>query len=468
MGERGTKEPRKRITRRELLKGAGVLAGASALGYGAWVLGNLPDNMRNIYEGGLSSSVEISEIERKKWIEKINHHLVRSADFKQMAKKEKVDVNDRSEMWSNGIIDAMGRAGVEVDEERLKLALILLHRESRLEVDPHIDMTHTYERYRKEIDRRINEIAPEQGKVRDYLEGQVAAFEEDYGERIRDARTEGELDAVMAELRAKIQPAIDGAYTFLPTDKVHSLWREMNGKLRVSTLGALQVSVNAAIQYYRARGEKNITEEEARKRLLTMDGNLEVGFALFFMGYNQYEGQKDQLRFAFADYNSGPYSSRNAGFQHMVAELSGQSLVLDGDCLMYDGMTTRNDISQTESAVKSAFRFSVFRHNKWVDEEEKEYSLVGAEIYNPNTRTVYERTNERIRDFLVLEKTELFNRDPSYYRIGELYERKTNEPSILAEIPSAADEDARLKYGRDFNTKDYVDESMEFVDRFHW
>ena len=57
------------------------------------------------------------------------------------------------------------------------------------------------------------------------------------------------------------------------------------------------------------------------------------------------------LLYRFVDYNSGMYSSRNAAFQQRIATLSGESLAIDGDLLLYKDGSPISKISSTETAA---------------------------------------------------------------------------------------------------------------------
>lgn len=113
----------------------------------------------------------------------------------------------------------------------------------------------------------------------------------------------------------------------------------------ISTLGSMQVSVQFARAFAR---EHDIPDADMRERLYSREGGLFYGIAHLL----KYEYHYADIRHLFADYNAGHYASRNAGFQRMVATLSGARVVPDGDLLSYaDG---RGAPSATMRAVLSA------------------------------------------------------------------------------------------------------------------
>lgn len=454
--ERERREQDKRMNR-TFIKMMGTLFGGGALFVGSiLVCAGYPNLRPNVF-GDQPSEIapDLQGKERQKWIKKIEHHLAKSSDFKAVAKKEAVDVNERAEIWANAILDSMTANGIPVTEDRLELALILLHRESRLQVNPESNIKNAYARYMKALDDKVDEVAPEKGRIRDYIEGQIDSFEDQYGDRIKNSETEKELDDVLAELRGQIQPALSTAYPYIPVSQVRDLWNIIDRKLRVRTFGALQVGTDIGGHYYKARGENDITPEEVKARLFTLEGNLDVGFALFFAAYDAYEGLPDRLKYTFADYNSGVYSSRNAGFQQMVSVLSGQQLALDGDCLRYDGDWVSKEVSNTERAVNGIHNLGWF----W----EGEYTM-----YPGNGLAGMQVTEHFVRNDLEQEKTAYFVQDPLYLRVSDLYSEQTGNEPIRALIPKVSDPGAELKYGRGFDTQWYVDDSMKYVKNFKW
>ena len=131
--------------------------------------------------------------------------------------------------------------------------------------------------------------------------------------------------------------------------------------------------------------------------------------------------------YRFADYNSGVYSSRNAGFQKMLAELSGQKIDFDGDLLIYkSGNTVSDNLSQSEKALQAM-----------------------------TAQGFLQLTPRQIRSDLSKEKSQKFSETEVYRTIGSLYKMKTNKAPITAMMPQVVISGAKLS--KDYNTKWYAD-----------
>ena len=432
---------------------------AAGIGTAAWILSvgmNLTLTPENMFGNGkdLPAPYELKSTDRQKWKSKIVSHLRKSGDFGAIAKQEGVSVDARANEWADTIIDSMEAAGIPMTEEKLKYALILLHRESRLRENPPINMTGAYGRIQVEIDKRLDKIAPEKGDLRDFLQKNVDFFEDKYGERIKNAKTEKELDEVMAELRFGVEELLTVTATLIPEEHMQKLWREFQNRAKVKTFGALQVGTRAVQHYYEARGEWWVTEAEARERALTLRPNLEVGFTLFNQALEAYRGDPNQVECAFADYNAGLYSSRNVGVQMMAAELSGHDLVLDGDLLIYEAGRVAQVTSNSKRAIWNIPGLKGNDHP------------TNPDHYFPDDgwRGSYIKVSRDLR----FEKTKKFEQTRLYKYLEWKYQRVTDENIPTCTIPTASDPRARIKYGKDFNTAGYVRDSMRHVRNFSW
>jgi hypothetical protein len=107
------------------------------------------------------------------------------------------------------------------------------------------------------------------------------------------------------------------------------------------------------------------------------------------------------MLYRFADYNAGPYSSRNAAVQTLLAQLTGQKLAPDGDLLRYQG----GEPLSPRSAPSQAWRALLAL--------QPELGLSAAQIE---------------RD-LKLEKRFDFEQSATYRRLYQLAERRGLKPA---------------------------------------
>jgi len=98
----------------------------------------------------------------------------------------------------------------------------------------------------------------------------------------------------------------------------------------VTTLGSMQVSVKFAEAF--SKKPQNVGHGNIREVLYTCKGGVFYGTAYLL----DYQHNYDDWKYVFADYNAGRYTSRNAGFQKMLARLSHKKIDLDGDLLSYE------------------------------------------------------------------------------------------------------------------------------------
>lgn len=121
------------------------------------------------------------------------------------------------------------------------------------------------------------------------------------------------------------------------------------GQNPVRTGGSTQVSIAWAQQHMAERPYPWRPAGSARDEVFTRRGGVYFGAAMLL----DYPVSYDRMLYRFADYNAGRYASRNAAVQALLAQLTGQPVVPDGDLLRYRGgepVPVRSEPSQTYQA----------------------------------------------------------------------------------------------------------------------
>ncbi|MBL8789451.1 MAG: DUF1615 family protein [Rhizobiales bacterium] len=220
--------------------------------------------------------------------------------------------------------------------------------------------------------------------------------------RIRAARTERDLDLVY---RALIQHA--GQKSGLgEVVQLGFLNRLIEDRNEIDTAGSMQVSVKFALDMAKRRRWLPMMLDDVyavRDQLYTRHGGLYYGIPQLL----DYETGYSRKLYRFADYNAGRYASRNAAFQKIVAELSGEALALDGDLLSYAGAGKAN---ATVTASEKAIRKAVKRHALGLGDTD-------------------------IRNDLLEEKKAKFVSTRTYTALRDAYARKTGRQPAFAMVP---------------------------------
>lgn len=106
--------------------------------------------------------------------------------------------------------------------------------------------------------------------------------------------------------------------------------------------------------------DEKVSYEEAVKRSSTIKGGLFYGVRHLKRLQDTYAAKPDKheivLQSIFADYNAGPFASRNAGLQRAVNELSGSRLREDGLLLLPKDKQGKAGESQTQKAIFDLFQ----------------------------------------------------------------------------------------------------------------
>lgn len=223
--------------------------------------------------------------------------------------------------------------------------------------------------------------------------------ERNYLAMIRGARSERDLDLVYRNLTFYLFRE----YASTRLLNAGAVAQRIDAANPVATLGSMQVSAAFAIAEVEAEKNRRLglgAIWKLRDELYTRKGGVAYGTRML-LGYR---AEYPSRLFVFADYNAGRYSSRNAGFQHMVATLSGKDLALDGDLMLHEAGKPAPDAGATETALR------------------------GLGLGD----------DESIRADLLLEKAFAFRDTETYARVAKAYEAKTGKPAPYAMLPQIA------------------------------
>jgi hypothetical protein len=220
-----------------------------------------------------------------------------------------------------------------------------------------------------------------------------------YKEWVGLARTEKDLSDIFEDIIGKV-----------PLGK-----RFLDGWNPIRTRGPMQVNVEFADQFVRARPYPYHAQSTIREELFTRRGSLYFGVA-HLLGYNAPYG--GSFRYRFADFNAGQYASRNAAFQSAVSIISREPVRLDGALVPHDG-----SLGSTERALQK----------------------VSGQLFN--------FTPESIHSALVQGKTPDFEQTPLYRSVFALADRIRGRPQPRALVPDIKLHSPKIK---DFSTSRYA------------
>jgi len=146
-----------------------------------------------------------------------------------------------------------------------------------------------------------------------------------FRQQLAAVRTEQQLDRTYRELVAHHRSVVPGV-----ADAVLLAFPNLVERHNpVATVGSMQVATAWVLDHPERRGA---APEQVRDELYTLEGGVRFGTLRLFSGADY-----DDPLYRFADFNAGPYASRNAAFQQRIADLSGVPLATDGDLLQYRG-----------------------------------------------------------------------------------------------------------------------------------
>ncbi|NWK77028.1 DUF1615 domain-containing protein [Aquitalea sp. LB_tupeE] len=181
-----------------------------------------------------------------------------------------------------------------------------------------------------------------------------------YKARIDSLRTEREMNLLFEDMAAEAS----------------KLGLPMNMKNPIRTGGPMQVSVEFAEAHVKIWPYPYQTGNSIRNDVFTRRGGIYFGSAILL----QYPAPYQDMRYRFADFNAGRYSSRNAALQAAVSQLTGRKLALDGDLLSYTGKQASGSTYQALLGLRSRLDMSQSEIERDL-QQEKNSALAQSELY---------------------------------------------------------------------------------------
>ena len=313
--------------------------------------------------------------------------------------------------WANDMFEIFNTLKIERNNQNICSAVAIIDQESNFKADPpvpNLGKTSLTELNSK-LDKKLGNLLA--GYFRTMLKNEPTP-QNSFEKQILAVQTEQQLDRIYHQMFDFFSQKY---YTNKITHITKLVGADISEKLDpINTLGSMQVHIDYARDHRRNNGDS----EDLRRDLYSRYGGLYYGIHRLIL----YPANYADPIFRFADYNSGIYSSRNAGFQKMLAELSKQKLDFDGDLLIYNG----NGQSQSEKALNRL--------------AQQGYITL---------------TPQQISSDLSKEKTAVFENTPTYQTISGLYKMKTGKNPLTAIMPQVVISGVKLR--RDYNTQWYAD-----------
>ncbi len=310
--------------------------------------------------------------------------------------------------WAADIHAALVANGIRTSQSNVCSVMAVIEQESSFTTNPEVkDLGRLAER---QIKAKLASLPVLPGAAVQGVEMFLALKptpEKSYRAMIRAARTERDLDLVYRNMVFFLFRQF-ASTRLLNTP---SIARRIDAENPVATLGSMQVSAGYAVAEVEKRTGRRLglgSIWKLRDELYTRKGGVSYGTRML-LGYR---ADYPSRLFVFADYNAGRYASRNAAFQHMVADLSGRALALDGDLMLYSGGKPRPEASATEKALRKL---------GFLDEE-------------------------TLRADLVQEKEYEFRNTATYARVAAAYSEKTGKKPPYAMLPQIRLQSPKIRH----------------------
>jgi len=292
--------------------------------------------------------------------------------------------NPSPEIWARAIKESLEELGQPVDKEHVSAVCAVISQVSAFSISP--KNTRMGSILRKKIE------AAESNEVLRLLIETRLDQQASNGNSFRE-----NIDLIKSEL--DFEKWYD-EFTSAKITKPILLVLNKDASDLITTAGSMQVSVKFSADY--PKKPKNAGGGSVRDMLYTCKGGVFYGTAYLL----DYQHNYDDWKYVFADFNAGHYSSRNAGFQEMLARLTRRMVDTDGDLMNYENGRMTPSVTWVT--------FINFLKKKEIEFDEK-----------------------KVMDDFSKEKSHEFEETWSYRTLAELYKKKYGR-TIYAVLPDIA------------------------------
>lgn len=323
--------------------------------------------------------------------------------------------------WATDVAQALRVARRPATKDHVCQVLAIIEQESGYQADPVVPGLGRV--VAGELDRMFASLGPAARPVRSALLDQVGpGGSQTFEARLTRVQTEADADRLYREIVAHHQQAHPGVARLI--DLVAPNLVERHNP--ITTAGSMQVSVGWEIERAARQG---LGPEAARERLYTRAGGVEAGTVRLF-ATDDYTDPSHR----FADFNAGPYASRNAAFQARLYTLTGIELVYDGDILLYNDKGRPR--AQDSNTLAAMLAFAAQR--------------------------APELTEKQVRADARTEKTAAFAQTDTYRAVSRAFREQVGREPAHAIIPRVTL--SSPKFSRELTTRWFADNARRRYD----
>ncbi len=318
----------------------------------------------------------------------------------QAAKLMPPDEKDR-EGWAEDVMAALEAHRLYPSAEAVCSVFAVIEQESGFETNPPVaGLARIVQQRMEAYADKLGPLGPP--AVKALLEGKAPGQTQTFEQRLKQVRTERDLDRIFRELLEYYETEYPKSYAAAQLASTLFKSTRLEDLNPITTAGSMQVSVKFSAEL--AGGDEEAMRR-VREELYTRGGGVYYGSARL-LGY---EAHYDDPIYRFADYNAGFYASRNAAVQAQVSRLTGLQLVPDGDLLAYDKQG--EPLDQDSNSLKALLAF----RQRYASDDLSE---------------------RRVRKDALLEKELAFEETDTWNAIKRAYQEVTGETPAYAQLPT--------------------------------